>query len=86
MGTFRGKPIRHLAQQDFRPSGSDTRGLQNYDALYADVLLWEEKAGSITYCLSFTGNSTIRLHHSLPSLTGGTKMPETIVIYMWGRM
>ena len=25
------------------PRGSDTSGLQNYDALYADVLLWEEK-------------------------------------------
>lgn len=25
------------------PRGSDTNGLQNYDALYADVLLWDEK-------------------------------------------
>lgn len=32
------------------PRGSDTRGLQNYDALYADVLLWEEK-GWIDYLL-----------------------------------
>lgn len=32
------------------PRGSDTDGLQNYDALYADVLLWEEK-GWIDYLL-----------------------------------
>ncbi len=32
------------------PRGSDTSGLQNYDALYADVLLWEEK-GWIDYLL-----------------------------------
>lgn len=32
------------------PRGSDTNGLQNYDALYADVLLWEEK-GWIDYLL-----------------------------------
>lgn len=32
------------------PRGSDTNGLQNYDALYADVLLWEEK-GWIDYQL-----------------------------------
>lgn len=32
------------------PSGSDTNGLQNYDALYADVLLWEDK-GWIDYLL-----------------------------------
>lgn len=32
------------------PRGSDTRGLQNYDALYADVLLWEEK-GWVDYLL-----------------------------------
>ncbi len=25
------------------PKGSDTKGLQNYDGLYADVLLWEDK-------------------------------------------
>lgn len=32
------------------PRGSDTNGLQNYDALYADVLLWSEK-GWIDYLL-----------------------------------
>lgn len=32
------------------PSGSDTRGLQNYDDLYADVLLWVN-AGWIDYCV-----------------------------------
>lgn len=32
------------------PRGSETNGLQNYDALYADVLLWEEK-GWIDYLL-----------------------------------
>ena len=32
------------------PRGSDTNGLQNYDALYADVLLWE-KNGWIDYLL-----------------------------------
>lgn len=32
------------------PRGSDTNGLQNYDALYADVLLWEQE-GYIDYQL-----------------------------------
>ena len=32
------------------PDGSDTNGLQNYDDLYADVLLWIEK-GWIDYCV-----------------------------------
>lgn len=32
------------------PRGSDTSGLQNYDALYADVLLWEEK-GWVDYLI-----------------------------------
>ena len=32
------------------PRGSDTNGLQNYDALYADVLLWAEK-GWIDYLM-----------------------------------
>ena len=32
------------------PRGSDTKGLQNYDALYADVLLWTEK-GWVDYML-----------------------------------
>ena len=32
------------------PRGSETRGLQNYDALYADVLLWTEK-GWVDYML-----------------------------------
>lgn len=32
------------------PRGSNTNGLQNYDALYADVLLWDEK-GWIDYLL-----------------------------------
>lgn len=32
------------------PRGSDTNGLQNYDGLYADVLLWAEK-GWIDYLL-----------------------------------
>lgn len=32
------------------PNGSDTNGLQNYDALYADVLLWERN-GWIDYLL-----------------------------------
>lgn len=32
------------------PRGSDTNGLQNYDALYADVLLWTEK-GWVDYML-----------------------------------
>lgn len=32
------------------PRGSETSGLQNYDALYADVLLWEEK-GWVDYLL-----------------------------------
>lgn len=32
------------------PRGSDTNGLQNYDALYADVLLWAEK-GWVDYLL-----------------------------------
>lgn len=32
------------------PRGSDTNGLQNYDALFADVLLWSEK-GWIDYLL-----------------------------------
>ena len=31
-------------------SGSDTNGLQNYDDLYADVLLWMQK-GWIDYCI-----------------------------------
>ncbi|MCM1066580.1 MAG: family 10 glycosylhydrolase [Muribaculaceae bacterium] len=32
------------------PAGSDTRGLENYDALYADVLLWARK-GWIDYLM-----------------------------------
>ena len=32
------------------PKGSDTNGLQNYDELYADVLLWTEK-GWVDYML-----------------------------------
>lgn len=32
------------------PRGSDTNGLQNYDALYADVLLWSQK-GWVDYML-----------------------------------
>ena len=32
------------------PRGSETNGLQNYDALYADVLLWSEK-GWVDYLL-----------------------------------
>ncbi len=32
------------------PDGSDTNGLQNYDDLYADVLLWIEK-GWVDYCV-----------------------------------
>lgn len=32
------------------PRGSDTNGLQNYDALYADVLLWTEQ-GWVDYML-----------------------------------
>jgi len=32
------------------PRGSDTNGLQNYDALYADVLLWAQK-GWVDYLL-----------------------------------
>lgn len=32
------------------PRGSETNGLENYDSLYADVLLWEEK-GWIDYLL-----------------------------------
>ncbi len=32
------------------PKGSDTQGLQNYDELYADVLLWTEK-GWVDYML-----------------------------------
>ncbi len=32
------------------PNGSDTRGLQNYDDLYADVLLWINN-GWIDYCV-----------------------------------
>lgn len=32
------------------PRGSNTNGLQNYDALYADVLLWEDK-GWVDYLL-----------------------------------
>ncbi len=32
------------------PNGSDTNGLQNYDALFADVLLWEQE-GWIDYVL-----------------------------------
>lgn len=32
------------------PRGSDTNGLQNYDALYADVLLWTEK-GWVDYMM-----------------------------------
>ena len=32
------------------PRGSDTNGLENYDALYADVLLWTEK-GWVDYML-----------------------------------
>lgn len=32
------------------PNGSDTRGLQNYDDLYADVLLWVNN-GWVDYCV-----------------------------------
>ena len=32
------------------PNGSDTRGLQNYDDLYADVLLWINN-GWVDYCI-----------------------------------
>ena len=32
------------------PNGSDTRGLQNYDDLYADVLLWINNGG-VDYCV-----------------------------------
>lgn len=32
------------------PRGSDTRGMSNYDGLYADILLWQEK-GWIDYVL-----------------------------------
>ena len=32
------------------PNGSDTNGLQNYDDLYADVLLWIDK-GWLDYCV-----------------------------------
>ena len=32
------------------PNGSDTRGLQNYDDLYADVLMWVNN-GWVDYCV-----------------------------------
>lgn len=41
-------PFGIWRNQKSDPRGSDTRGLENYDTLYADVLLWDEK-GWIDY-------------------------------------
>lgn len=41
--------IYRNATEEF-PSGSDTRGLQSYDDLYADVLLWINE-GWVDYCI-----------------------------------
>lgn len=40
MGEVRCFSFWYLPQQENDPNGSDTRGLQNYDDLYADVLMW----------------------------------------------
>lgn len=38
------------------PKGSDTNGLENYDSLYADVLLWENKGmGRLSYAAALLG-------------------------------
>lgn len=42
-GIYQNKSAAH-------PGGSNTNGLQNYDELYADVLLWVEK-GWLDYCV-----------------------------------
>ena len=42
-GIYQNKSAAH-------PGGSNTHGLQNYDELYADVLLWVEK-GWLDYCV-----------------------------------
>ncbi len=47
------------------PRGSDTNGLQNYDALYADVLLWSEK-GWVDYVIP---QLYWELEHKLASYT-----------------
>ena len=40
VGEVRHQPVRHLAQHRHRPGGSDTGGLQSYDAHYADTRKW----------------------------------------------
>ena len=43
-------PFGIYRNQKNDPNGSRTNGLQNYDDLYADVLLWDEK-GWMDYCV-----------------------------------
>ena len=43
-------PFGIYRNQKNDPNGSRTNGLQNYDELYADVLLWDEK-GWMDYCV-----------------------------------
>ena len=43
-------PFGIYRNQKSDPNGSDTRGLQNYDDLYADVLLWINN-GWVDYCV-----------------------------------
>ena len=43
-------PFGIYRNKSTHPAGSDTRGLENYDALYADVLLWAQK-GWVDYLM-----------------------------------
>lgn len=53
------------------PKGSDTNGLQNYDGLYADVILWTEK-GWVDYMLP-------QLYWELEHKTASTE----VLAYWW---
>jgi uncharacterized lipoprotein YddW (UPF0748 family) len=48
--TFGVSPFGIYRNQRNDPNGSNTNGLQNYDDLYADVLLWVNK-GWVDYCV-----------------------------------
>ena len=48
--TFGVSPFGIYRNQKSDPDGSRTNGLQNYDQLYADVLLWDRK-GWMDYCV-----------------------------------
>ena len=51
MGTFRGKPIRHLAQQDFRPSGEAIPVVSKTTMPYMPTCYCGKKKGWVDYLL-----------------------------------